>query len=614
MGLSSTLSNALGGMNASQRGIDVLSRNVANQGTPGYHRQSLVITETAYGTSAQVRTAELTRAFNEALEKQHLVAVSNTGFHSARASFLDRLQMHIGKPGSANSLDTLYTGFENALQALATNPNDVTTRAGVLNTAQHLVEQLNLLSGAVQEMRRETESQITNAVSDLNRNLKALADVNIRILDLSQDQAARLSLMDERDRLVAMVAENIDVRVSYRSDGTVSLMTESGVGILDVMPSEFTFSTGGALSATSQFSTDPAQSSVGALKLRTPSGLEIDLGAQRLLSSGKIAGLMELRDTTLVNMQDQLDEIAAGLALALNTVTTAGTSVPATNPGDPAGFELDLNNIRPGNSVLLNYTDSSGTHTVRLIHTEDGTVPPSPNARGERVIGVDLSDLGAAATALNTALGPDVTFTDEGGGVLRMMDDGGTNSSIAAMTSFVTASGNQSGNAALNLFVDAYGVPFSNSLDGTDQKIGFASRIQVNSALVSNPNLLVQYDVDVSLGDPTRPRFLLDSLKSMQFTSEKMTSISDGGVRLSGKVGEMIGQMINHQGNVVARAESQYAAVQFTLDTLTQRMSAEYGVNVDEEMARLMQLQNTYSASARVVSVVQELIDALMRM
>ena len=41
-------------------------------------------------------------------------------------------------------------------------------------------------------------------------------------------------------------------------------------------------------------------------------------------------------------------------------------------------------------------------------------------------------------------------------------------------------------------------------------------------------------------------------------------------------------------------------------------MHAEYGVNVDEEMARLMQLQNAYSASARVVSVVQELIDSLM--
>ncbi|HCO55280.1 MAG TPA: hypothetical protein DIT93_09710, partial [Pelagibacterium sp.] len=101
MGLSSTLSNALGGMNAGQRGIDVVSRNIANQGTPGYHRQSIVIEETAYGTSAQVRASTLSRAFNEALEKQHLVAVSSASYHDVRTSFLDRMQMHLGKPGDA---------------------------------------------------------------------------------------------------------------------------------------------------------------------------------------------------------------------------------------------------------------------------------------------------------------------------------------------------------------------------------------------------------------------------------------------------------------------------------------------------------------------------------
>jgi flagellar hook-associated protein 1 FlgK len=72
--------------------------------------------------------------------------------------------------------------------------------------------------------------------------------------------------------------------------------------------------------------------------------------------------------------------------------------------------------------------------------------------------------------------------------------------------------------------------------------------------------------------------------------------------------------MINHQGNVVAKAQSENSAVGYTLESITTRMGAEYGVNVDEEMARLMQLQNAYSASARVVSTVQELIDALLRM
>jgi flagellar hook-associated protein 1 FlgK len=135
-----------------------------------------------------------------------------------------------------------------------------------------------------------------------------------------------------------------------------------------------------------------------------------------------------------------------------------------------------------------------------------------------------------------------------------------------------------------------------------------------NTALISDPAQLVQYASGVSLGDATRPEFLLDNLKSMEFVSDKMTALSDGGVRLSGKVTDLIGQMINHQGNVVSKAQSESSAVSYTLQSITTRMSAEYGVNVDEEMARLMQLQNAYSASARVVSTVQELIDALLAM
>ncbi|WP_404403207.1 flagellar hook-associated protein FlgK [Pelagibacterium halotolerans] len=614
MGLSSTLSNALGGMNASQRGIDTVSRNVANAGTPGYHKQSLVISETTFGTSAQVRTLALDRAFNQALEKQHLVAVSNASFYNVQAEYLDRLQMHLGKPGDDNSLDTLYASFENALQSMATNPNDLTTRAAVLNTAQAVVEQLNGLTDAVQEMRREAESQISNSVSELNRSLTALADVNVRILDLSQDATSRLALMDERDRLVASISELIDVKASYRNDGTVALMTESGIGVLDVEPSFFEFTSGGTLNASKLYDSNPDENGVGVLTLRTPSGLEIDPVAKDLLSSGRIAGLVELRDDTLVTVQDQLDEIAAGLAQALNTVTTDGTAVGGGGPGIPAGFEIDLSDVEPGNSVLVNYTDSTGTHTVRLVHSEDGTTLPSPNAAGEEVIALDLSDQTAAAAELNTALGPDVTFSDQGGGVLRVMDDGGVTSTIASMTGYGTPSDEQSGDLALNLFTDASDAAYTGSVDGTDQKVGFAGRIQINSAIVADSTLLVQYDAGISLGDADRPEFLLNALKSMQFVSEKVTALSDGGVRLTGPVSDMISQMINHQGNMVSKAQSLDSQNMATLESVVTKMNSEYGVNVDEEMARLIELQNAYSASARVVSTVQELIDALMRM
>ncbi|WP_127144738.1 flagellar hook-associated protein FlgK [Pelagibacterium montanilacus] len=592
MGLSSTLSNALAGMNASQRGIDVLSRNVANAGTPGYHRQSQTVTDTSFGTSAQVRLAGLERAFNDALQKQHVSAVSSASFHATRATFLDRLQMHMGMPGDAHSLDTLYAGFENALQSLATNPDDHSARAGVIGAAQMLVEQLNSLSTSVRDLEREAGNQMSDAVAGLNRQVDQLAAINLRILDQSQDEGARLALMDERDRLVAGISEAIDVKVTYRGDGTVALMTESGIGILDVKPSEFRFETDGRL------------------ELATPSGLRLDMSTEGLLKSGRLAALADMRGTTLPAVQAQFDEIAAGLALAMNTVEVGGTAIAPDPgiPGDPGGFSFDASAIAPGNSLLVAYRDGAGTHAVRFVHTEDGATLQSPNTAGETVVGIDFTDDAAAQAAIAAELGSGFTVTVSGG-ALTVLDDGTGANGVDAMTGRMTGTG-----LGLDLFIDSNGRAYSGSLDGAGQKAGFAGRITVNGALASDPTALVQHAPGVSMGDAARPEFLLQSIKSAQFIADAAAPQRDGGTRLTGTVREMIAQSINHQGDTAARAQSQAEAFSYRLDAINTRMESEYGVNVDEEMARLMELQNAYSASARVVSTVQELLDALLRM
>lgn len=592
MGLSSTLSNALSGMNASQRGLEVVSRNVGNAGTPGYHRQSVVLTESHYGTASQVRMGKVQRAFDQALQKQHLFSIADTSYHAVRSGFLDRLQVELGKPGDYKSLDTLYTAFENALQALAATPDSVTNRAAVLNAAQTMAERLNGLSGAVQDMRHETELQIANAVADLNRNLTSLADVNTRILALD-DPAARMAMMDERDRLVASIGEMVDITVNYREDGTVSLMTGSGVGLLDNRPSAFHFSAGG---------TGPSN---GELEVVTPSGHRAEMNGA--LKSGRIAGLLELRDTTLVNAQNQLDEIAAGLALAMST-RPPGTGVSQAG----STYTVDLSAMQRGDSFVLTYLDGGVERTIRVVASNTAvTDPGNINAAGERVIQLDLSDPAAAATALQGALGAAFTFGDDGGTGLTVSGGG---AALLGVGSRIVATTGQGGGPALPLFVDAGGTAFTNHLDGNGQKAGFAGRIALNQDLVSDSELLVRHAPDVSLGDASRPNHLLDALRTMQFVSEHVTALRDGGVRLSGRLGEMIAQTINYQGDTVARGFAQYDASAMTLDAVLTRMDAAYGVDIDVEMAQLMELQNAYAASARVVSTVQELIDALLAM
>ena len=49
------------------------------------------------------------------------------------------------------------------------------------------------------------------------------------------------------------------------------------------------------------------------------------------------------------------------------------------------------------------------------------------------------------------------------------------------------------------------------------------------------------------------------------------------------------------------------------LSTLQQKFNATSGVNIDEEMAHLLSLQNAYAANARVMSTVKQMYRALMQ-
>ncbi len=370
MGLISSLSNATSGLRTNQDSITILSRNVANSGTPGYHKQSLNIIDYNSVNGTYARSAGVNRAFSISLQTYYNRQVSDTAHSDVVATYLNKLQVFMGKPGDAGSLDTMYSSFKNSMQALATSPQDYTTRANVVASAQSMAQRLNQLSNSVQEMRQETETRITADVNEVNAMLISLQEVNNRMLDLGMTDTARAALFDQRDRLVASVAEVIDVQANYRADGTVALMTRSGVGLLDNGVSTFKFTSAGALSPTTLASSNSNESGVGTLTLTTPSGLTIDLVQQGVLQGGELAGLVQLRDKVLVETQNQLDEIAAGLATALSTVTKAGTA--ANNGLGNVGLQVDMSQVKPGNDILLRYTQNGAEQRVRIVNSISG--------------------------------------------------------------------------------------------------------------------------------------------------------------------------------------------------------------------------------------------------
>ncbi|ODT75457.1 MAG: flagellar hook-associated protein FlgK [Pelagibacterium sp. SCN 64-44] len=608
MGLLSSLSNAVSGLRVNQDSITILSRNVANSGTPGYHKQSLNIIDYNSVNATYARSAGVDRAFSLSLQSYYNRQVSDTSQSNVTANYLNKLQGFLGKPGSAGSLDTMFGSFRNSLQALATSPDDYSTRATAVAEAQAMAQRLNELSNTVQNLRQETETRISGNVTNVNAMLISLNEVNQRMLDLGMTDTARAALFDQRDRLVASVAEVIDVQANYRPDGTVALLTRSGVGLLDNGVSTFSFSSAGALSPTTQTSIRSEESRVGTLLLTTPSGLTIDLVQQGVLQGGELAGLVQLRDKILVETQNQLDEIAAGLAMAFSSKSTPGTA--ATGPGGATGFSADIGQLAPGNDVLFTYTQNGVEQRVRIVNSTNGA--DYVDASGQRVISLDMSDSAAAAATLQGKFG-NLSITSPSPGMLQVLDDGTSGSfDITGLTARSSVTGAQTGDLAFSLFVDSGNAAYTGNLDGKPPQIqGLASRISINPAILADNRLLVQYDIGVSLGDAARPEYILRQLESMNFVSGGTPASNAGRHQLNGTVEGLIDQVLNYHGTVIGTAMTANDSRQLTLDTIITQMDAEYGVNIDEEMSRLVQLQSSYAANARVVSVVKELLDTL---
>ena len=239
----------------------------------------------------------------------------------------------------------------------------------------------------------------------------------------------------------------------------------------------------------------------------------------------------------------------------------------------------------------------------------------SVGLNGVRTIGLDFSGgIGAMATALDTALGAAISVSNPSGSVVRVLDDGGGGTTdINSLDATHAAQNVQDGTLALPLFVDTANATFTNSLDGIVQKTGFAARISVNAQVKVDNTLLVKYSATASLGDASRVNRMWDQLSSLQFTGDLSATRSMGQTQIAGTVSSMLSQTLAYQGASVEKAQSVQETRKLAAETMDTRMKEEYGVDVNKEMARLMEFQTAYAANARVLSTVQDLLKALMQ-
>src|SRR5262249_51500816 len=149
----------------------------------------------------------------------------------------------------------------------------------------------------------------------------------------------------------------------------VSVFTNSGIQLVGTNAGKLTFDAVGTITPSSQWSSNPTQRGVGTITLIPPDGAPIDLIQDHAIRSGTIAAYLQMRDQDLVQAQDQLDALAAGMAQALSDKTTGGTTATV---GLQNGFDVDVGNLLDGNQITVNYTDTATNtpHTLTFIRVD----------------------------------------------------------------------------------------------------------------------------------------------------------------------------------------------------------------------------------------------------
>jgi len=621
MSLTGALNTIQAGLQVTQSALQIVGANVANAQTPGYVRKTQEQVSTAAGTAISVRTASIQRELDQLIQGQLRHATSGGAYSDKLSELYQQLQTLYGAPGSATAIDSLFNNFTSALQTLQVSPSSFAAQTSAVNAAKQLALQLNSLSDNVQAMRGAAEQGIAADVKLANTDLQQIAAINQQISTLSAVDPTAATLLDQRDKYIDDLSKLMDIRVVPGQFNQVTVYTGSGMELVGGQAVTLSFTPQGTVGPTVQWNPDPTKSGLGTITATTPGGNSVDMISSGAIQSGEIAAYLQMRDKILPQAQSQLDEIAAQISQAMSDVTTPGTAVTAP---PLAGFSVDTAGLQSGNTMSLTYTDTANVqHKVTIVRVDDPSVLPLPQTTtadpNDQVVGVNFSaGLGSVVAQLNAALGgAGLNFSNPSGTTLQVLNTLAATATVNSFSTTKTMTSLASGNPQLPLFVDTIGLPYTGAITASGpEQLGYAQRIQINSALLSNPSALVVYSTapPTASGDNTRPTFLYNQLTNATRTFSPLTGIGSVNAPMSGKLSTFIGQVLTDQAQAATNADSLKQGQDVVVNGLQARMNSESGVNIDREMTSLLNLQSTYAANARVFSVVQQMLQTLMQM
>ncbi len=567
MGLGAALNIASNALNVFSTGIQVTGQNLTNASTPGYIVENLNLqTAPSYGVSplilgSGVQATGVTQQVNQFLQQQILGANSDYGASNQLNSVYTSLQQQLQALGD-NSLSTQFSNFSNALSNLANQPSSASLNAQAVDAGTQLATSITSLRQSLDTQSQNDNTQVQQLVTQANSLIQNIVQLNPEITNLeaagtSQSQAG--SLRDQRYQDLNQLSQILPVTYTENSDGSINVYSGSNYLVLGQQSQQLktvNSGSGGVSALNVQFGT------TGGMITASSAG------------SGQLGAVLQGRDTVIGGFIQNLDTLTSNMISSFNQIYASGQGTDGytstTSENTVADPTVALN------QAGLAFTPQNGSFQLQVLNQTTGLTSTS-------TINVNLNGTGSDTTLnglvaeINAVSNVSATVTPDG----HLEIDANPNYEIK----FSDDSSNVLSSLGINTF-----------FTGTD-----SSDIGVNSAVTADPNLFAS-------GQGSGPTDGSNALALSQFASNPLAGLN--GESLSDNYNALITDIGNKASAETTLSQSQSDFVQ-SLNAQQQQTS---GVSLDQQAIQLMQYQENYQASAKIVTTIDQLYNVLLQM
>ncbi len=588
MSLTVSLRTALSGLQINQAAMTTTSNNVANANTPGYSRKMVEpSSRTVAGQGVGVELGSLRRAVDERLVREIREANAMLGSFDVKGTYLDRVQDLFGKPADNSSIANRIDSLGAAVASLSVTPESETDRIAMINAAEIVAQQLNDMSDALQDLRLEADAEIARSVDVINEQLQNIVRLNAEISQMTGLGQPTVELEDQRDRAIDTISEHMEINYFKRGTGEIVVYTPDGTVLADNAAKTLTHNAAAAIGPGVTYGSGIDGIDVGSVDL-TP-----------MLENGRIAGLIDMRDSELPGLQAELDRMTELLRDQVNGLHNQGSGLPPANSlsGQRSFADITVDNIVVGQPVRFSVVDSEGV-TVSTAQL------PADTYSAEEVRDWINANLAGATATVSNGNGLEITATGAANGIAI------ADSPNQSVTDGTVTTQSLSHYFGLNDFFVTPGNVTGDAITGLSQMLQVRGDIASNPQLISRGRLDVNAaapgDTALSAGDNTVITALAEKF------DEELLVQPAGNLPLTRTTLSGYGADILSNASMEANAASANKSFQENLSQeMAYRRSAVSGVNIDEEMGNLVLYQNAYSASARVLDTARRMFETL---